>query len=251
MRSFFCPDIPAPGREARLDGEEARHALRVLRLQEGEWLRLIDGKGNRASAQILGAAGRNRHSTLTCRILDRQSWLPPQRPLHLLIAPPRAKFMAQIIQIAVELGAGRLTPILCEHSVARPEADAGSAHWQAEAVAASKQSGNPILPIFDPPRPFALALTAVATPGFYGALPDPAQAAATATPALPAGQGIIPVWIGPEGGFSPAEQAALAAAGHRPLALGSWTLRVETAAAAIIGYLVGMGGDDLCCHQHA
>jgi len=247
MRSFFCPDIPAPGREALLDGEEARHALRVLRLQEGELLRLIDGRGNRASAQVLGAAGRNRRSALICRILDRQTWFPPRRRLHLLIAPPRAKFMAQIIHVAVELGAWRISPVVCEHSVARPEADAGSAHWQAEAVAAGKQSGNPFLPTLDPPRPLAVALTEVATPGFYGALPDSAPAAAT----LPAGEGIIPVWIGPEGGFSRAEQAALAAAGHRPLALGSWTLRVETAATAIIGYLVGMGGDDFCCHQRA
>lgn len=251
MRSFFCPDIPAAGREATLEGEEAQHALRVLRLREGEALRLIDGHGTRARAEITNTAGRNRHSSLTCRILDRQTWAPPRCRLHLLIAPPRAKLMAQIVRDAVELGVWRISPVICEFSVAKPEPGSSLVHWRAEAVAAAKQSGNPFLPAIDPPRPLAAALADAGAPGFYGALPEPGHTAVPMQPNAGVTPENIPVFVGPEGGFSAAERAVLAAAGHRPIALGSWTLRVETAVTAMIGFLLGMGGDDLCCHQCA
>lgn len=251
MRSFFCPDIPAAGREAVIEGEEAQHALQVLRLQEGDALRLIDGHGAWARAEVSTTRGRNRRSSLTCRILDRQTWTPPRCRLHLLVAPPRAKLMAQIVRDAVELGVWRISPVICEFSVAKPESGSSPAHWRTEAVAAAKQSGNPFLPAIDPPRPLAAALKEVSAPGFYGAPPEPGHPAVPMPPNAGAAPEIIPVFIGPEGGFSAAERAALAAAGHRPVALGNWTLRVETAVAAIIGFLLGMGGDDLCCHQRA
>jgi 16S rRNA (uracil1498-N3)-methyltransferase len=159
--------------------------------------------------------------------------------------------MAQIVRDAVELGVWRISPVICEFSVAKPEPGSGPVHWRAEAVAAAKQSGNPFLPAIDPPRPLAAALEDAGAPGFYGALSEPGRAPVPTHPNSGVTPEIIPVFVGPEGGFSAAERAALAAAGHRPVALGSWTLRVETAATAIVGFLLGMGGDDLCCHQRA
>jgi 16S rRNA (uracil1498-N3)-methyltransferase len=47
------------------------------------------------------------------------------------------------------------------------------------------------------------------------------------------------VWVGPEGDFTPAELAAILAAGAKPISLGRLVLRVETAAIyglAILNY---------------
>lgn len=246
LRSFHCETIPPVGAEVRLDAEESAHAVRVLRLRPGDRLRLLDGAGTRATAQIVGEEGRPRREQLRCRVETRERWAPPRRRLHLLVAPPRAKLMAQVIRDSTELGIARLTPVLCAFSVARPELADGGRHWRAEAVAALKQSGNPFLPELDEPMPFlhALGLTAPGC-GVYG---DPAGE----SPRAYLGAGLEPgptfaLWVGPEGGFAPAERSALDHHRVRPLAVGPWALRVETAATALVACILGIGDDDFRC----
>jgi 16S rRNA (uracil1498-N3)-methyltransferase len=250
MRSFFCPDIPAPGSEATLQGEEAFHAVRVLRLREGDTVRLLDGRGVRAVAEIARLERRGREDTVSVRISQVGRWEPPRVKLHLLVAPPRAKLMAQLVKDATELGVWRITPLLCEFSVAKPEGGGVVEHWRADALAALKQSGNPFLPELDAPRPFAQALRELPAAGVFG---DVAAAGGTGSdrPAAASDTGVLPVWIGPEGGFSEGERGALLGRGAVPVQVGSWILRVETAVPAMLGLLLGAGGDDYCCHQRA
>ncbi len=44
MHRFYAPDIDVNG---TLPEEESRHAVKVLRLTEGDALDVVDGKGNR------------------------------------------------------------------------------------------------------------------------------------------------------------------------------------------------------------
>lgn len=240
MRRFFCTTIPEAGGDLWLDGDEAGHAVKVLRLGAGARIEVLDGHGVTAEAVVTAVSRERREARLGCRVEARRVWAPAPHPIHLLVAPPRAKLMGQVVRQATELGVWRLTPVLCAYSVARPDAEGGGlTHWRGEALAAVKQSGNPFLPQLDEPLTFAEALAVAAGPGIFGA---PVTAGGGSSFSFPAAAAVLPVWIGPEGGFNEAETAALLAAGHRPLALGRWVLRVETAVAAILGHLNGLAG---------
>ena len=246
MRFFFLSIIPASGQDVCLPPAEATHALRVLRLRAGDTIGLVNGTGVRAVAEVVETGRQHRQEEVRCRVASREEWTAPRTLLHLFVAPPRAKHMAQIIRDATELGVARIRPILCDYSVSKPESAAVVAEWQADAVAAIKQSGNPFLPHLDAPSPFAEAIVQAPRTGWFG---DVTPAGTDPVAALP-GAGDLSVWIGPEGGFSPPEKTALAAAGYRPLQVGTWILRVETAVPAILGLLLGIGGDDYRCHPY-
>ncbi len=246
MRFFYHPEIPAAGGVTRLGEEEAFHAVRVLRLRPGDALRLLDGHGRRAEAEIESVLREGRREAVNVRIVRCEAFTPPACRLRLLVAPPRAKLFNQLLRDAAELGVWRITPILCEFSTARPDGEAAD-HWRADLVSAAKQSGNPFLPELDPPQSFAAALAAAPAAGVFG---DVADADAPFTLSVPPPPELA-VWIGPEGGFSQAERTRLLEHGCRPLRLGCWILRVETAVTALLGHLLGIAGHDLACHPHS
>ncbi len=227
--TFFSPALPSVGGRLDLTEPEAFHAVHVLRLGPGAVVRLVDGAG----VVVASRAGRRVHVQL--EVTEREQLAPPLRPLHLYVAPPRAKQMAHVVRSCTELGVWAVQPILCRFSVARPE---GAETWQPEAVAALKQSGNPFLPRIAAPLPFADALAACSMPGWFGS----SRAAASEEGGFArAGADALSLWIGPEGGFSQDETEALQGRGLRPLRVGAFTLRVETAVAAAVGCLYGRG----------
>jgi 16S rRNA (uracil1498-N3)-methyltransferase len=235
IRRFIVSAIPAAGAEVLLPEAEALHAGRVLRLRPGERVDLLDGSGVRAEGVLSQPGTGRRFVGMACRILRRESCREPTLNLRLYIAPPRARLMGDVIRAATELGVRRVTPILCALGVSRPDAGALEG-WRQDMLAAAKQSGNPFFPLLDEPTAFAAALQNAAEPGIYGAAPA-ADAAARTAP-LPMGT-CLGVWIGPEGGFSAAEEQALAGRGFTALTVGPWILRVETAVPALLGRLWG------------
>jgi len=236
IRRFIVPQIPAAGAEVVLPAAEALHAGRVLRLQAGERLDLLDGAGGRAEA-VLTQAGTGRRGTgMACRVLRRDPCREPTLAVRLYVAPPRARLMGDIVRAATELGVRRITPILCTFSVARPDTGALDG-WREDVHVAAKQSGNPFFPRLDEPMAFPEAVQSAAAPGVFGAVPRGGDGVAPPAP-LPSG-GSIGLWIGPEGGFSAAEEMALSAKGFSALTVGPWILRVETAVPALLGRLWG------------
>ncbi|MDD4537543.1 MAG: RsmE family RNA methyltransferase [Lentisphaeria bacterium] len=239
MRNFYCPDQPfTPDCTVELPAAESTHALRVLRLQAGDRLQLLNGSGIRAEAELLPPtnAGR-RQQEAHCRIIAVEHCPEPAIALHLYIAPPRGKNMDAVLRTATELGVKRITPILCRYGVAKPENDKDS--WQQTLIAACKQSGNPFQPAISPLQTFHDALAGHdAAAGFFGAVPrDNDQPIRPGERPAPHS---VSLWIGPEGGFSLEENEALHTAGLRALTIGPWILRVETAVPALLGALYGL-----------
>jgi 16S rRNA (uracil1498-N3)-methyltransferase len=137
------------------------------------------------------------------------------------------------VEKAAELGAGEIWPLVCER-VKPGLARAGAARaerWRRLAEEARKQCGRPRPLILRPPvTPAELLAAAGPAPG--GVFLSPAAGAAPA----PKNSGLW-VLVGPEGGFSPGEEAAFLAAGLKPWCLGPLTLRTETAALAALALL--------------
>jgi len=229
---FYIPAEFSEGDLIQLPQDEAVHALRVLRLEEGDTITLLNGKGAKAEA-ILSTDGEptRRARSASCKILSAQEFDRPCPAITLYVAPPRNKNMETVLKAATELGASEIVPILCRHGVAKPEKDAIQ-NWQLTLIAASKQSANPWLPEIHEPMDFGEALNACQIPGVFGAVPGPEDKALPFPD--PQGAPRLALWIGPEGGFAPEEDQALRAGDVVPLTVGSWTLRVETAAIALL-----------------
>ena len=242
IRRFFSPDLTQDAENLVLSPQESNHALRVLRLQPGDRLQLLNGRGLIADAELLPAGDVRRPKEASCRILSRKFFAPKAPSLTLCVAPPRGKAFDLVLKASVELGFAAIQPILCTYGVSRPEE--ASDNWQETLVTALKQSSNPYLPEILPPRSFSEILEASRTDiSVFGASP-----AAEATPHQPLtptrAAATTRLWIGPEGGFTQQEEQALLDHAAIPITLGHCILRVETAVPALAGCLYGLAGMD-------
>jgi len=242
---FYVLTIPDSGETLRLSREESRHATRVLRLQAGQVVELLDGAGVRASATI-ACSPEGRRDTVLCRVVERHDCRPPSLRVRLYVALPRRKVMGQIVRDATQLGVWRISPVICRYAVSRPGSGTQTLAWQADAVAALKQSGNAFVPRIDTPCPFDEAVAQATHPGYFGAVPDTGAGGAVR---VAPGAGELALWVGPEAGFSSEEQTQLVQRGSVPLSIGRWTLTIEAAVPALLGALLGKFGDDSVRYQ--
>ena len=225
----------------------ARHA-QVRRVQPGDELHLFDGRGHEHVAQVL-QMGRK---AVAVRVGPACATLPemPQR-LTLALGMPANERMDTLVEKATELGVHAIQPLECERSVLRlagERAQRKRAHWQAVAVAASEQCGRAWVPQVAEVQPLAGWLQALGPAGADSASntarlvlsfsPD-ALSPAAAEQALGLKDGdaqAVHVLSGPEGGLSPAEEAAARAAGFQPVTLGPRVLRADTAPLALLAW---------------
>ncbi len=212
-------------------GEEARHALRVMRLRPGDCCELFDGAGHALVARVTGASGT---SSMCLEAVESLPPLPPVAGLTLALAIPKGAHMDLIVQKAVELGVSRIVPLVTERTVVRldaAQAEAKAVKWRRTALEACKQCGVNALPVVEAPQSYASFLAREDLPGLRlqcAILPQsrPLREVLEAGRASGAHEAVL--LIGPEGDFSPAEYAA-AAPLYTPVSLGPIILRVETA----------------------
>lgn len=235
LRRFYLP--PADCREdvLRLGGQEARHALRVLRLNPGDEAVVQDGAGHELCCEV----EKTSRDELFLRVRQRHFIPPPSCCLALYVAVPRGKIIEDIIQKSVELGAQKIAPLLTERVVTRlDEGDAARKReqWRQTAIEAMKQCGAARLPEIDTPAPIekVLARGEKHDLQIVGSLQRERRHPREVFREYERAHGRPPssaaAWIGPEGDFTPGELKAIQAAGARPISLGNLVLRVETAA---------------------
>ena len=239
MHRFHVAPGAAGGPVVTLPEPEAHHAARVLRLQPGDRVTVLDGAGQQLDCEVHTVT---KHVvTLTVRKRVHVPPLPYQ--LTLLAAVPKGRLMEDIVEKATELGAARIVPVLTERTVVHLEGDGAAAKvakWRHTAVEAIKQCGSAWLPRVEPPvtlahfleggESFDLMLVA----SLHGGARPPRELIRQSMAAQGRSPTSVAVWIGPEGDFTPAELAALAAAGAKSMTLGPLVLRCATAAIAAL-----------------
>lgn len=235
-------DLPlACGAELALPPGPARH-VQVLRLQPGDAVTLFDGRGGEWAAEVL----RMGRQSVEVRVgahdpADRE--LPGS--VTLVAGMPANDRFDWLIEKATELGVAAIEPVVCERSVLRlagERAERKREHWQGIAQAAAEQSGRTRVPRIGPVRPLAQAV-AEADRAHRHWLLSLAEAVPMAA-ALPTdGRTAAPlhVWSGPEGGFSPQEEARIRAIGAQAVTLGPRVLRSETAPLTVLAALGTLG----------
>jgi len=229
-------DASVASDELQLSKEEARHLIKARRAKVGDLIEVLDGQGNVASAEIVSS------EPVLLRVRDRRHVPRLQPRVTLVQALPKSQKFELILQKATELGVTAVAPVESANCEARIVAGRGESKAERRRqilIEACKQSGNPWLPTLHPAcslRDF-LADNGVAASCDVWLLATQHEAQRPIVEAA-AGQGSVGVFIGPEGDFSAAEKAAILAFGARPVSLGSWTLRSETAAIAALAKLL-------------
>jgi 16S rRNA (uracil1498-N3)-methyltransferase len=236
---LFVEHPLAPGGTIALSREQTNYLANVLRMRAGAPLLVFNGRDGEFEA-VLAAA--RREASLVVGVSRR-----PQTAASRLVcafAPLKHARLDYMVQKAVEMGAGRLAPVITRRTqVTRVNRD----RMRANAVEAAEQCG--ILAVPEVLEPIALedfvdglaADTLVVFCDEAAPIADPI--AALRRPRRQGG-GALAVLIGPEGGFDPMERASLHA---RPnvlgLSLGPRIMRADTAAVAALALVQACLGD--------
>jgi 16S rRNA (uracil1498-N3)-methyltransferase len=216
------------GERVVVEDEPYRHLFRARRLATDARLRLVDGEGRARWAEV--AAIDRRHAELW--LLGPAPAHDPARRVELFVAAPRPERAAWLVEKATELGVAAVRFVASERAV-RGVDEKSLARLRRIAGAALEQCGGARLPALSGPHDMG-ELPRLLTAGLTAYLLDPGAAAP-----LPVGGGEpAAVLVGPEGGWSDDEAAALATAGASRVRLGERVLRVETAAVAAAALLL-------------
>lgn len=211
------------GTDVALLEDEARHAHKVLRLADGDVVRVLDGLGSawEGPLQFLGKKG-----AVVAGAKELPQYGSVSGHLHLIIAPTKNMDRIEwLLEKAVELGVHRVTLVECARSERR--------HLKLDRLirvmqAACKQSQKGLLPELHGPTRFTDVL---------GAATEGSMAIAALRPASRSLPELIrakphdawTILIGPEGDFTDAEVAEAEAQGATLVGLGPHRLRTETA----------------------
>ncbi len=221
------------GAEIVLAPEQAHYVLNVIRLPVQGRILLFNGRDGEWQAERL--AGGKREARFAVSGQTRTQ--PPALTREYAFAPIKHTRLDYMVQKAVEMGAGVLTPVLTRYTqVSRINLE----RMTANAVEAAEQCGILTLPIVNAPRPLSQWLEEF-SPERALVFCDEGAPEADPIAALRAEIGRpVSVLIGPEGGFSPDERTQLS---HRSviLSLGPRILRADTAAVAALALVEAAG----------
>jgi 16S rRNA (uracil1498-N3)-methyltransferase len=229
----------AAGALVALDKAQANYLVNVLRLTEGGAVLVFNGRDGEWRATLRG----NRKAW-NLEIGEQTRAQPPDPDLHYLFAPLKQGRLDYMVQKAVEMGAGRLRPVLTQHGqIMRINLE----RMEANAIEAAEQCGILTIPAIDEPVPLKQLLDAwteregdrrliFCDEGHGETDPLPVLSSLPPSP--------LAVLIGPEGGFSAEERQALhARAFVTPIPLGPRILRADTAAVAALAVVQAVLGD--------
>lgn len=232
---LFVDQPLGQGAQIRLDGAQAHYLLSVMRVKDGDTVRLFDDR----TGEWRGVATQVRKRDLILDVTDQLRDREIVPDLWLCIAPTKKGRIDWVIEKACELGVDRILPVLTRRTVVdRLNLDRLRAH----AVEAAEQCGRTALPaLAEPVKLTALLRDWPETRTLFFADETGGVPAVEAMRGHPGPGAIL---IGPEGGFDPEERDAVRALPQAVgIALGPRILRAETAAAAATALWMAAAGD--------
>lgn len=236
LRLFVEAALGEGGRVVIEEGQ-AHYLLHVMRAKVGERLNLFNGRDGEWLARVVETAKRT--CTVEClAVVAPQTDVPD---LWLVFAPIKKTPADYLTQKATELGVRVLQPVMTRRTiVTRVNVE----RMRANAVEAAEQSGRVTVPEIREPLAFDKLLSSwpIGQRILFCDEGGEAPSIADALQAAPAGPWAI--FIGPEGGFDPAERAALREhADVTAVSLGARILRADTAALAALAVWQSLRGD--------
>jgi 16S rRNA (uracil1498-N3)-methyltransferase len=229
-RRFFVPEIRRG--TAELTGDDAEHLVRVLRAEVGQRYEISDNR-----RVFLAEIEVARKSLVSFRVIEELPQTPPAAEVKLFAALFKFDRFEWMVEKATELGVDTIQPFEAVRSERglREASRKRVARWERIALEASQQSRRARLPAVKSAVRFQDILQ---TELRVRLLLDEQSSATPILDVIQTGeykadsQDTIGLVLGPEGGWTAEEKAALEEAGWRACSLGSTVLRAETAAVA-------------------
>lgn len=235
---FYQAESFAVGDTVALSEENFRHAIKVMRLNVDEPIIVFNGEAGEYTARIANVAKRNADINIeSYDDVDRESPLNTSLVLA-LIKPDKMDFA---IQKAVELGVNTIQPVITERSVIKLKAarmEKKLQHWQGIITAACEQSGRTRIPAIHPVINLNDYLQQSTLATRITMLPTSNKGVAD----ISADQN-IELLVGPEGGFTDAEEVMFESQTIQTINFGPRILRAETAVIAGLTTLQHLHGD--------
>lgn len=221
MHLFYAPGL-TDELTFTLSADESHHAVRVLRLNPGNEIILVNGRGGWYQSRITHPDPK----ACTVEIIRLSPDIgKPAYNLHIAIAPTKQIDRYEwFLEKTTEIGISEITPIICEHSERK---DVKTDRQMRIVIAAMKQSLKAFHPVIHEPISFknfikssiaGVKTIAHCQPGnklWLNEIIHPNEP--------------VIILIGPEGDFSDKEIVAATENGYLPITLGNSRLRTETA----------------------
>lgn len=238
MHRFILNESAAPGRVLALDEDERNHALRVLRMENGDEAEAADAAGNLFRVRLVTGG-----PDASLEILEAVEAREAPVDVTLYQGFPKFDKLEFTVQKATELGVKRIEPVFmarCVVKLDRRECAKRMERVTKIAREAVKQCGRNLCPeigtgisVKEMPKHELMLLPwedarGVRIRDVYRAHPEAKD---------------IAVIIGPEGGISPEEVEGMKALGAIPVTLGPRILRTETASVAAVTEVMTLWGD--------
>jgi len=224
---------PALDESIVVDGADGHHLERVRRLRVGEIVTVADGAGA-WRRYVVDATGRGRLDLAADGDVHHEPRLEPG--LAVAFGVGKGAKPEVVVSGLTELGVDRIVPLLAARAVVRWDAERAAAvvdRLRRVAREATLQCRRARLPTVEA----AVGLEDLGTQGVV-VVGDPAGASVHTLRLPAAGEWLVVV--GPEGGLTAHERAALLARpGAVAVAVGPHVLRTETAALAVAAALSG------------
>ncbi len=219
------------GATLSLDSAPAHYLVSVLRLGPGAQVKLFDDRSGEWLGEIVDAGRKQVSLRLISKLREREA-VPD---LWLLFAPIKRGRIDWLVEKATELGVARLVPVITRRTIVdRLNLDRLRAHM----IEAAEQCDRTALPLLSEPQKLAPLLAGWPNDRtlYFADERGGERFDAKAAPAA--------LLIGPEGGFTDEERAAIRAVPQaQPISLGPRILRADTAALAAISLWMAGAGD--------
>ncbi len=236
---IYTPAPLAAGTTLELDENAFNHAVRVLRLRQGDAVILFNGGGGEYQAE-LAEVQKKRAWVRTGAFVDRDCESPLPIILGQCIA--RGEKMDYTIQKAVELGVHEIVPLFSERcgvKLDQARQQKRLRHWHSVIVSACEQCGRSRIPRLR--EAISLDEWLARLEASLKLVLDPMARHSFNT--LPQPERDVALLIGPEGGLSDNEISRALAAGFYGLRLGPRILRTETAGLTSLSLIQQRCGD--------
>ena len=228
MPRFYVPYIE--NEEIELSELDSKHAIRVLRLKEGDDITIMDGKGILAEGVII-----DENVKKTKVKVNKADFYDPPLKLILAFSPTKSNDRNEwIVEKGTELGMTDCYPIFTHHSERRKW---NTDRMQKIAVSAVKQSGNPWLPQLHEAQTFDDFITTIEFKGVK-MMAHCGEGEKTRISELANPLKNQLVLIGPEGDFSMEEIEKAIQHNFQFVDLGDLTLRTETACITALSVMI-------------
>ena len=238
MKKLFIDYTPED--ELILDGEQARHVAKSLRMKEGDTLTVTDGGGSDYGCIIEEIT----KDTVKLKVCYKQACgSEPDCKVTVYQGVPKGSKLEDVIQKCTELGAVKFVPTLTKRCISRPDeksAKKKTERYRKIAFEAAQQSGRGVVPEISDMLTLKEALAQDESEikiVFYEGGGKPLGEI------IKKGASSVSVYIGPEGGFERAEVEEIIGSGAECATLGARILRTQTAPVAALTAIMLLTGN--------